>query len=161
MTNPMMRAKQRRDDGDPGGAIVILRTALEQTPATVEVQVYLGALLAERGDHEAAAAVLERAVRSIPDAKQARIHSVLATSYDALGRTDDAIAACRSALACRSDLVPPSLLLGTLLAVRGEVDEALRLYRGLLGRITPEEQALVELGIANLERGGQLDGERR
>ena len=81
--------------GEPG-SLALLDHAAETAPTDPGTYLARGELLAERGDHERAITNFHRALTLDSASKAA--HVALAKSFEALGRIEDAIAACTAAL---------------------------------------------------------------
>ena len=148
------RASALRREGRLDEAIAGLREALVGSPRSVEIHVLLGAYLADRGDHSEAAELLERARAAVPASMTAPIDAGLAACYDVLGRHDEAMAACRRALAVDPSRVSAALLLGAILADTGHVDEAAAIYGSLIESASDELRAQIRAVLAEWRAPG-------
>jgi len=88
---------------------------------------HLGLIAHRRGEHEAAAGLVERAIAAKPDYVEAL--SNLGAIYRALGRRDDAIAATRQAIALKPNFAQAHSNLGNAFEDQGQLEAALEAYR--------------------------------
>ncbi len=142
-------ARQLQQSGDLAGAVAMMRGAVAESPDDVELQVGLGTILIKQDPRECIA-VLEKAGARVPVGKRSRIYAALAVSYDAVGKTELAIASARVALMLEPGRVGPTMLLARVLGEIGEHDESLALFNSLLDRVGPQMQATIEKAIAQL-----------
>jgi Flp pilus assembly protein TadD len=110
------------------------------------------------GQYAAAVEGLKHALLIEPDSMKA--HDNLGLAYDALGRSDEAMASHEAALrlnrASRSPSPWPALNLGLLLMRQGRLDEAEALLRESLHADPAFPQGHYQLGVA-LEKAGRYD----
>jgi Flp pilus assembly protein TadD len=137
--------------GELDRATAIVMSARVAAPDDVELALCQAQLLALRGEHEAAIALLELCAISVPTETRAPILQQLAVSYDELGRGDDVIAVCRAALAIDPDRVPAAVLLGIWLGKRQQLREALGVLRRARPHAKPRSQANIDTLIAEIE----------
>jgi tetratricopeptide (TPR) repeat protein len=151
VTAGFARAKELQAAGDVDGAIAELRAARAVGPPDLETDILLGAMLVGSGADAEVIALLEPAIARLPRDKQPRLLAAIAVSYDALGRRDDAIAACRKAIAIEGLRVSSALTLARLLAEAGEHREALDLFGYLRDHVKPQLRDTIDQSIAQLQ----------
>lgn len=105
----------------------IMRHQLEKYPNDFSAHLNLGALLLSRLDAQAAAGMLEAAVRIGPTHPEA--HDMLGSAYQALGRTAEAVTQFRLALRVQPDYIDARYNLALALAKFGKLDEAIENFR--------------------------------
>jgi tetratricopeptide (TPR) repeat protein len=132
------------------------RRVLALEPARLEALVNLANLLRSRGQAEEAISILESG--GTPDSPELRL--TLGSAYRELGRTAEAEAEFRAALASRRDYAPALGNLADILADRGEVDEALRLYDRAVKREPQNAQLRLNRAILHLLTGNLKEGWR-
>lgn len=131
--------------GRLGEAEKAYREALAANPRHAPTLHRLGVLAHQAGRSDLAADLLSRAVRQ--DGRVADHHGHLALALAALGRLDDAIAACRRALA----LTPAADTwnnLGVLLAQSGDAGAAAEAFRAAIALVPGLPEAHDNLGDA-------------
>lgn len=139
-------------------------------PSTAAAQANLAGVLASRGDVASAAELLERALRTLEAASDplardtARVRNRLGEIYETQGRSTEAEAAYRDALAAWSEPAAERGLvlanLGRLLGVRGDLDAAGRTLKEAVAALEPHAdsrptelaEALDSLGSVLRER---------
>lgn len=149
--NPLSRAVQFLQSGQPEEARKICDRELIQDPQNGDVNHLAGLVYSQLGDLSKAVTLLETAAALAPD--QAEAQANLAMALDQSGRTDDAEAAYRRAIRMQPSFVEALYNLGRLLAGAGKLDEATE-YLRRAATIEPSDadiQAL--LGGALLDQG--------
>ena len=122
------------------------RSVLDVDPRNADALHLLGVLAAEAGDHEAALALIGRAIEMIPGA--ADFHNNLAAVHETRGALEAAEAGFRRAVALEPHSADFRNNLGNALKARGRFDEAVASYEQAL-RLAPEHpQAHNNLGTA-------------
>jgi len=115
------------------------------------LHVLLGEAYARQGEHAAAVASVERALRLDPAVAEA--HATLALVYEEQGRLGEAEQALRAELRARPAHVPSLRRLGTLLLARGEAAEAAERLEAA-ARLAPDDHRVREqLGRAYQQLG--------
>jgi tetratricopeptide (TPR) repeat protein len=132
----------------------LYETTIARNPDCWMAHSNLGAILAERGQADAAFAHFQRALEIKPD--YAEVHSNLGLALAGLGQLDSAIAQYERALEIQPDYAVAHYNLGNALFRRGEIDRAIAHYQKAL-EIKPDyAEAHVNLGNVLVGRG-QLD----
>jgi tetratricopeptide (TPR) repeat protein len=127
-------------------------------PGRIEALVNLANLLRAEGTFAAAQALLAPALARNPDAPE--LWLTLGSTYREMGERGRAEEHYREALALRADYPPALGNLADLVADRGKVDEALKLYGRVLVREPKNAQAKLNRSILHLLRGNLKDGWR-
>lgn len=128
-------------------AEAIYRQVLEAEPRHADASHLLGVAAAQRGDHEAAIGLQERAIAE--KGGMAQFHGHLGVSLAALGRLEEAEAALREALRLRPDYGDAFNNLGNLLRDTKRAAEAEPAYRQAL-RLTPPQHPKIATMLRNL-----------
>ena len=111
--------------GDLDGAMEEQRAALEINPNLAGAMGELGRYHAFSGDYDRAVVLFDRAIRTSPNDAQMFLwlrHKAVAAFTT--GRLDEALACARAAVSTRTDVSFNHYLLASILAVRGDLNEA-------------------------------------
>jgi tetratricopeptide (TPR) repeat protein len=122
----------------------LIRHRLEKYPTDYLGHLHLGGIRLAKLDPSGAAQDLEQAVRIEP--KNPEGHNMLGSAYSALGRTTDAIAQFRLALAERSDYQNARYNLARALIKAGDLEQATLLFRQVVAAYPNDAQARNGLG---------------
>ncbi|MFI4986873.1 MAG: tetratricopeptide repeat protein [Alphaproteobacteria bacterium] len=132
-------------------AEALYQTILEAEPGHAGSHHMLGGLALQRGQPEAAAAAIERAIAI--DGKNAVFHTTLGQAQLQLGEPERALASFRAAAAAQPDFYPAHFLAGLALRESGRLDEARTAFETAI-RINPQfVQALFNLAAILQEQG--------
>ncbi len=112
----------RLDEAEP-----IYREILRVAPKHLDALHLLGLVALQRGDHDAAVELIEKALAENPSI--AEIHNSLGNALKAQGRLDAALESYRRAHALNPDLVGAYINLGAALLGQGQVDDAVSYFR--------------------------------
>jgi Flp pilus assembly protein TadD len=145
-------ALEHHQAGRLGDAERIYREVLAADPKQADCLHLLGMVAYQRGDGEAAAALIRRAIGIKGDA--ASYHSNLGNVLQAAGELEEAGASYRRALELKPDVAEIHLNLGNICKTLGDVDAGLRCYRRAL-ELNPD---LAEAAAAEAT-GSLLKGE--
>ena len=127
---------------------------LDREPDHRDALHFLGVLSHQRGDNEAAVALMRRAL-ALGDEDPA-LHANLGVALKGCGELDAAVAAYRRALALAPDYPEAHNNLGIALFQQGLVDDAIAHYRAALGARPGYAEAHFNLAVA-LRRQGKLE----
>lgn len=120
----------------PAEALAAFRQAEAVAPAEVAFLLPQADLLSEQGDHAAALALLERALKL--DGRSARIWTKLGLTLRALKRFNEALTAFGAAIACDATAAAAWSAQGGTLSMLGRHEEALESLRHALD-LTPDD----------------------
>ncbi len=120
------QAMQLRKAGDRQQATAKLIEALKVDPQLLRALTYLGVTYAEAGNPQVGAGVLSAALRLYP--QDAGAHFNLGIADGTLGKSEE-IDEYKRALAIDPDYVPAYLNWGGALFLKGQYDEAIKIYR--------------------------------
>jgi tetratricopeptide (TPR) repeat protein len=101
MQNPLRLAFEHHRQGRLAEAALIYRTVLSEQPRHTEALHLLGVVAHQQGDHGQAIELIAQAVAG--NRGNAVYHANLAEAYRVLGRLDQAVACCCTALRLRPD----------------------------------------------------------
>jgi predicted CXXCH cytochrome family protein len=119
-------AMELRKGGDRQATAAELLEALKIDPQLLRALTYLGVTYAESGNPQVGAGVLGLATRLYP--QDAGAHFNLGVAYGAMGKSEE-IDEYKKALTIDPDYVPAHLNWGGALFLKGQYDEAIRIYR--------------------------------
>jgi protein O-mannosyl-transferase len=137
--------------GDPDGAIVHYRQALELRPSYAEAHYNLGRLLLQEGQLDEAISHYEKALEISPG--DADAHNNLGAALLASGRVDEAIAHYREALVIQPDRADASCNLASALLSKNDLDGAIAYYSACLATSPSQPEAQYNLASALFRRG--------
>jgi protein O-mannosyl-transferase len=137
--------------GDPDGAIVHYRRALELRPSYAEAHYNLGRLLLQEGQLDEAITHYEKALEISPG--DADAHNNLGAALLASGRVDEAIAHYREALVIQPDRADASCNLASALLSKNDLDGAIAYYSACLATSPSQPEAQYNLASALFRRG--------
>jgi tetratricopeptide (TPR) repeat protein len=123
-------AAERRESGDLGGAVELLRRALAVSRNDIEALFELGSLLCERGDYAEGLALLGRATAIRPDFADAWYN--IGHAYGELGRAAEAQAAYERAVRADPAYPDPLYNLGMMALDGGRFTEAIGRFEAYL-----------------------------
>jgi|HubBroStandDraft_1064217.scaffolds.fasta_scaffold00033_16 tetratricopeptide (TPR) repeat protein len=127
------------------------RILLGRAPAHVPAQHLLGTIALQRGQPEAAVALLARAAARRP--ADPALHNLLGAAYLQLGRQAEAVRSLEAALALEPDLAEARCTLGVALAALGRADDAIASFRAALACDPDMAQAHFNLAGLFVSRG--------
>jgi tetratricopeptide (TPR) repeat protein len=133
----------------------LMRHRLEKYPDDFSAYLNLGALLLSRLDAQAAAPMLEQAVRIDPARPEA--HDMLGSAMENLGRRAEAIKEFRASLKVQSDYISARYDLAIALAKTGQLDEAIDEFQKVIGAFPKSARLHTQFGEM-LARAGKLPG---
>ena len=145
--------------GDLDAAEMHFREALRSAPEWSKAQRGIADVHAERGDWSAAIRAYDRALRLTP--RDATGHMRLARALAADGQTSEALGRARHAVALATGptRAEAQLILGSILAQRGDLDGAVVAFDAALA-LTPDlAEAHVARGLALLQQGHLDEGD--
>jgi tetratricopeptide (TPR) repeat protein len=159
---PMQAAQHCYAGGDPAGAERLCREILDEEPDYAPALCLLGEMATARGDHEAAAGLLRRAISIAGD--RPHYHYALGCILGASGDFGGAEQCYRSALTLAADHAPAHINLGCILQGQGEsgagaagpagahaarqLEEALRHFRAATELAPASPDGWINLGFA-------------
>ena len=144
--------------GDLEGAEAKYRAALQQDAVHAVALHYLGVIRYQRGRHDEALPLLQRAVERVPG--EPEFHNNLGLVLAATDRNDEAIAAYRAALAIKPGHVGAWNNLGLALQAENRVAEAIAAFREAVARAPQFAQSHWNLSLALLLDGQYAEGWR-
>lgn len=147
-------ALRHHQSGDLGRAEQIYREILRVQAEHPVALHFLGVLLYQRGQHEAAIVHLRRALARAPDAAAA--HNNLGNALQASGKLEEGVASYRRALELDAGSLLAHNNLGNALLKLGRLDEAVDSYRRALELRPDHAEAHANLGAA-LRAQGELE----
>lgn len=118
--------------GQLARAEAIYQDILRLDPDHADALHMMGVIAGERGQPQAAIALLQRAIGAAP--RNAYFHGSLGNVYKAQGQLDSALREYQRALALKPDLAEAGNNLATVLKDLGRLDEAIDCYRQVLAR---------------------------
>ncbi len=139
----------RRED-----AAKLLERAAKLAPDSAETQGNYGNLLLQMGRHREALDCFLKALAIRP--ALAELHFNAGVAFAALEQPDQAITAFRHALDIKPQLAPASARLAALMQTRGELAEAIQLYKDALAH-QPDPLTWFNLATAQRNAGLMLD----
>jgi len=155
MSSLVRRAHAAHREGRLADAERDYRAALANQPAHVDALHWLGVLHHQRGEHGAAADLLNRATLLRPS--DAGMQLNLGAVLKALGRLDGAIEHFRNAIHLRSDFALAHYNLGNAYAAAGRHEDAVDSFQRSLRLQADDVRALVNLGTSLLALGRHAD----
>ncbi len=129
----------------------LFEQVLAERPDHADALHFLGVLTAQAGDAAGGARLIERALGLSPGRPMYLCN--LGKIYRALGRTDEAIALYRQAIAVDAAFAPAWNFLGIALDERGEADEAIAAFERAIAIAPKFPGAHLNLGVALKHRG--------
>lgn len=147
-----------RMNGDAEEAAEYLRRAVAAAPLRIDLKAEYGIALAEAGQHEQAADLLEDLLPALSAQKQdaAVVYAALGDACLGLERLYDAVGHYRTAIAMEPENTAAAVNLGTALQRLGRQAEAIAAYESAL-RLEPSNlSAMTNLGVA-LQESGQIE----
>jgi Flp pilus assembly protein TadD len=127
IADSLRMARDLHLDDDRTGAVAIYREVLKMFPRHAEALHRLGQAQYQDGQALRAVELIRQAIDI--DASDAAMYVSLALCLKALGRTDDAVAAFRTALVLRPSYAYAAMGLGSMLRAMDKWDEALHEFR--------------------------------
>jgi predicted CXXCH cytochrome family protein len=152
-------AMELRKAGDRQQTAAELVEALKIDPYLLRALTYLGITYAESGNPQVGAGVLGLATRLYPQDAGARFN--LGVAYGAMGNSEE-IDEYRKALDIDPDYVPAYLNWGSALFLKGQYDEAVKVYREGIN-VDPLEASLhysLSLALERENKGQEAQAER-
>ncbi len=142
--------KKLMDQGNPGGAAVLLKSALEKYPADFEIRLHLAQAYIALGKPEQAEVELQKCLRQSPD--DPRIYMELARLQLMRNKYDEALASLAT-LRKNKALTPDSLVLeGIILGLQNRPEQAEASLNEALALEPGKETALIALARVHLAR---------
>src|SRR5262245_44175764 len=132
--DPIHLALEHHRHGRLAEAALLYRGVLSEQPGHIEALHLLGVVAHQRGDQVRAIELIAQAVAGSPG--NAVYHANLAEAYRALGRLDQAVACCRTALRLRPDNACAANSLGLVLLAQNQAQAAAEQFRTAL-RLQP------------------------
>lgn len=151
-------ALARHQAGDHAGAEREYRAALAVAPEHPTALHYLGVILYQRRELDAALPLLARSANAVPG--EPEFHNNLGLALAASDRTDEAIASYRRALALRPGHAVAWNNLGLALQERNEFGEAIAAFRRAIDLDPQFARAHWNLSLALLDDGQFVEGFR-
>ncbi|HET7033729.1 MAG TPA: DUF5672 family protein [Casimicrobiaceae bacterium] len=148
----------RHQRGDHAGAESDYRSALAVAPDHPTALHYLGVILYQRRELEAALPLLARSAQAVPG--EPEFHNNLGLALAAADRTDEAIAAYRRTLALKPNHAVAWNNLGLALQERNEFTDAIAAFRRAIALDPQFARAHWNLSLALLDDGQFLEGFR-
>lgn len=136
--------------GQLASAEMQFRQVLSVQPQQVDALQFLGVIEYQKGRFEAAAELLQRAVKLAPDAPG--LHGNLGLAWQQLGRPEAALACYDQALALNPGFVEGLNNRGNLLRELGRLEEAAASYQKALSLRPDFVEALYNLGSTHIAR---------
>jgi eukaryotic-like serine/threonine-protein kinase len=137
--------------GDPAGAVVAYRQAIQIDPTYAPVHYNLGLVLAENHDLNGAVAEFQEAIRIDPTSAPAR--NELGISLGIKGDLDGAKRELREAIRCDPSYVPSYINLGIARLMGRDVDGAIADFREAVQRDPQSASARFHLGLGLATKG--------
>jgi tetratricopeptide (TPR) repeat protein len=132
----------------------VYREILRRSPGHADSLHMLGVLALQAGQPEAALAQLDRAIAADPS--RSVFHANRANALLALGRAEEAEAACRTGLRHKRNSIEALQTLGHALSELDRADEAVDAYRQALAQRADLPDIHAHIGLA-LAQGGRYD----